>query len=509
MRLHARPATARWLIMVLLMLGGGCDRVADAPADQLVIAISSTASGLDPHTVTDAASMRLIENMYDTLMRYTDRYGEVTDSLATSHAVSADGRTITFTLPTGVRFHSGRVMTAADVAYSLKRIIDKQIRAEPFAAVESIDTPNDHTVVLRLSRPDAALLTHLAYPMNVIVDRTVVEAHDGALGHIDAGSGPFELVEWRQGDRLILKRFEEYYVQGVPQLERVVFRPLPDPMARSIALRTGQIQLVLDVPEKDIEVMRQADHVTAGSAPGTFWEYIGLNCSRKPFDDARVRQAIAWAVDREQINRLVKLDHATVLEGGSIPPTHWAFANLRMYPQWDVDKARALLAKAGYPDGFETTLKVGSAFDYQVRAAEVVKQQLAAVGIIVRLDAMESTVFFSDLGAGDFDMTLAGWVGFVDPDGWLYNLFTSGGKYNQQQYTNPQVDELLRRGRRTLDRDQRITIYRQAQRLIAADAPVVSLYVSPQTSAWRDNVHGYQVHPTATTRSLRHTRLTD
>jgi peptide/nickel transport system substrate-binding protein len=153
------------------------------------------------------------------------------------------------------------------------------------------------------------------------------------------------------------------------------------------------------------------------------------------------------------------------------------------------------------------TIKVTSAAAYQGQAAEVIKQQLKDVGITVRVQQLESTVFFNALNTGDFQATLVGWVGFVDPDQWMYALFHSGGKYNQQGYSNPQLDKLLEQGRVTLDRDQRKDIYSQAQRIVAQDAPMVLLYVNPQVSAYRDNVHGYIVRPTAATISLRQTWL--
>ena len=152
-------------------------------------------------------------------------------------------------------------------------------------------------------------------------------------------------------------------------------------------------------------------------------------------------------------------------------------------------------------------MKVGSSFKYQVDAAQMVKQQLAEVGIDVQIQALESGLFFDALNQRDFDMTLVGWLGFVDPDEWTYNLFHSDGKYNQQAFSNAELDHLLEQGRRTLDRAQRQRIYADAQRIIATEAPVVSLYVNDQTSAWRREVRGYQVHPTATTLWLRETWL--
>jgi peptide/nickel transport system substrate-binding protein len=508
-----------YTLLILLMLAfAGCSREESAPAvaydgppkpgGTLTIAIQADGQSLDPHTVTDAGSMRLIENLYSTLMRYKPEYGEIEPDLAERVEISDDGKIYTFALRDNARFHSGRAVTAEDVRYSLDRIREKQVRADPFAVIERIDTPDPRTVRLILREPSAPLLTHLAYPMNAIVDREAVEASNGSLDSADAGSGPFKLVEWRKDNHLKLAKHDGYYVQDRPYLDAITIRPIPDETARSTALRMREVDLVLDLPAKDVPIIERIEHITIESVPGTFWEYIGLNTTRPPFDDTRVRQAVAHAIDRAALNKVIKFGRATVLDGGHIPPNHWAHAaDLHPYPQRDLNRAKQLLQEAGHADGFQTTMKVGSSFQYQVDAAQMVKQQLADIGITLELQPLESSLFFDALGKGDFDTTLVGWVGFVDPDEWTYNLFHSTGKYNQQKFTSQDLDSLLERGRRAQDRDERTRIYADAQRLIATQAPVVNLYVNEQNTARLKDVRGFVVHPTATTLSLRDTWL--
>ncbi|WP_373048365.1 ABC transporter substrate-binding protein [Vulgatibacter sp.] len=484
---------------VLLAGAFGCSVPAQRDADAIVVALQADGKTLDPHRAVDAGSIRLAENLYESLLSYGAAYGEVAPGLARDWSVEEGGRVVRLLLRPGARFRDGRQVTAADVAWSIERIRREKIRAAHFAKVRSIETPDEGTVILRLDEPFAPLLTYLAHPMNAVVDRRVVEANDGRIDAVDAGSGPFALVEWRRDRHLVMRR--------VADGQRVIFRPIADESARSIALRTGHVDLVLDVPARDVPLLEADPAIVVGSVPGTFWEYVGMNCRRPPFDDVRVRQAVALAIDRDQLIRLVKLGEAERLAGGHIPRSHWAYAPIAPHAQARPAEARALLAEAGHPQGFETTLIVGSAFPYQVRAGEVVKQQLAAAGIRVRLVALESSLFFDALGSSDFDMGLAGWVGFVDPDEWTWELFHSAGKYNQQQCGLPALDELLEQGRVTVDRAARAATYRAVQALVVEDAPMAFLHLNRQISAWRRELHGYRVHPTATTRSLRHARI--
>lgn len=478
----------------------------------LVITDLSDAQSLDPHRVTTAASMRYIENMYSTLLRYTEgAYGELEGDLAESYDVSEDGLTYTFTLRDGVTFHDGKPLTSEDVKYSIERIVEQEVRAPQFSAVESIETPDDLTVVIQLSEPVSPFLTFLAYPMNAIVNQDVVEANNGSLDQVDAGSGPFQLVERKPDQHTILERFEDYFVEGKPYLDRVEWRAIPDETARLTAIRNGEIDVILQVAPKDVALLEADDSILLESVTGTFWEYMGLNTSEGPLADKKVRQAISWAIDRQEINDVVKFGEATVLENGPIPPGHWAHDETAIYPNQDLEKAQELLNEAGYPDGFSISLKVNSTSGEQVDAAQMIRQQLQAINIDVDVQTQESSIFFDGLGKQDFEMSVVGWVGFVDPDEFLYNIFHTGEVWNQQAYSNPEVDALLEEGRLVVDEAERKAIYAEAQQLIAEDAPMVLvfLYANAQTSAMNEKVRGFDVHPTVTTLSLRDTWLAE
>lgn len=499
-----------WLCAAIIGVFLGSALLASTPgnAAEIVVALQSDGKSLDPHTVSDAASMHLLENMYSTLLRYKKgTYGEVEPDLAQSYDVSQDGKTYTFKLHQGVKFHeSGREVTASDVKYSIERIIEQKARASHFALLDEVQVVDDYTVVITLTEPMAPFLIYLANPMNAIVDKEVVENNDGSLDRADAGCGPFTLVEWKKDQHLILAKNPDYFVEGLPYLDKVTFRPIPDATAQTTAIRNKEVDIILDVTTKQAMVLQKASGVVVESVPGTFWEYVGINTSREPFDDARVRQAIAYAIDRQAINKMVKFGMATVLDGGVIPETHWAYADLHLYAEADAAKAKQLLQDAGVGDGFETTIKVGSDFEYQVQAAQIIKQQLKPLGIEVEVSALESGIFFDALGKNDFDMTVVGWLGFIDPDEFFYNIFHSEGKWNQQVYSNPDLDALLEKGRVTIDQQERKEIYLKVQETLAKDVPMAFLYMNPRIAAYQENISGFDVNPTVTTISLRTTK---
>jgi peptide/nickel transport system substrate-binding protein len=342
--------------------------------------------------------------------------------------------------------------------------------------------------------------------MNAIVNKTIVEKNGGKLDQADAGSGPFTLVSWKKDQEMVLKKNKSYFKKGLPYLDKVVFKAIPDSTARSTAIRNKELNIDLQLTAKDKMLLDHASGVTVKSVTGTYWEYIGLNVTKGPLKKKEVRDAIAWAVDRNALNKQVKFGQATPLTGGPIPPGHAYDAKLDTFSKRDTAKAKQLLADAGYPDGFSITLKVGQNQD-QVDAAQVIKDQLKAVGINVKIEQQEDSVFFNALGKKQFEMTIVGWVGFVDPDEFFYNIFHTGGAYNQQGYTNKEVDKLLEEGRVTMDEAKRKQIYDQAQKLIVEDAPMVFLYANKQSTAMTNTVHGFDVNPTVTTKSLESTWL--
>lgn len=396
-------------------------------------------------------------------------------------------------------------LTAEDVKYSLERIIEKKVRAAHLDGLNEIEIISENELILKLDKPNAALLTNLAHPMNAIVDSETAKQSEGRLAQTAMGSGAFRLGEWRPGQRVVLEAFDRYFEEGQPRVERIVLRAISDEGARLMAFQNQEVDLILDVPEKFIDPLKRREGIVLETSPGTFWEYVGFNTAIDKLKDPKRRQALSHAINRDQINNLVKLGHAEVTGGSPLPPQHWAaLPDFRPYEELKLQKARGLLSQSdGSSLSLEMILKSDS--PNQIEAAQVVRQNWAAVGVDLTLKPLESTLYFQRLGDGDFETTLIGWVGFVDPDEWFFHIFHSEGSWNQQNYSQSKVDQLLDQARRELSREKRAQLYREAQRLIVQDAPMAFLYRNSLSSAWHEGLVGFDVHPTATTTSLRKT----
>ncbi|MFW7379230.1 MAG: ABC transporter substrate-binding protein [Oligoflexus sp.] len=494
------------LIGAVCLIGLLLAEMALANTQRLIVAVQGDALTLDPHRASDAASMRMMENMNCGLLRYGEAYGEVASDAASRHQISDDGLVYDFYLHKEAMFHSGRPITATAVKASIERIQAQNIRSNHFAQLQQIEAPSPHHLRLRLKEPFAPLLTYLAHPMNAIVDTQAVDDKQ-KLDPKLSGCGPFQLERWERDFRLLMRRFAKSFRQEEIRLKAIELRPIADESSRSSALRAGDVHLLLDVPLKDLPKMAGADAIEVQEESGTFWEYLGLQTSKPPFDQRKVRQAIAWAVDRHMLNRLVKFGHAEVLASGPIPSHHWASLDTAIYPRRDINQAKKLLAEAGYPQGFRTTLTVGAQFPYQVDAAIVIKQQLKDIGIDVRIESLESGLFFYKLGQGDFFMTIVGWLGFVDPDEWFFEIFGSQGQWNQQAYRHAAIDDLILQARSSSTRSRRLELYQQIQKQIATDAPMVFLYNNKQFAAYQRQVKGFQLHPTGVSLGLQRSYL--
>lgn len=458
----------------------------------LTVAIAADVDGLDPHKTVAAATFQITRNLYDTLVQ-VDPQSRLQPDLATSWETSADGLRWTFHLRDDVVFHNGRKMTAADVKYSFERILNPETaspRAKDYQIISTIETPDDRTVVFTLAQPQAAFLSNLAYGWTAIVPQ---EAADTLRDH-PVGSGPFQFVEWVPDSHVKLRRFDRYFIADVPYLDEINFRVISDPAARLISLKTGEVDVVPEVPAEEITGLKEEPGIKLIQEPFNGIMLLAINNARLPFDDLRVRQALNYAIDKRAVIEGAQWGTGVPI-GSHMPPVSDFYVDLTARYPYDPEKAKQLLAEAGYPDGFETTIVLPQPYDFHIRNGEVIADQLAKVGIKAKLETIEWATYLEQVYFGrNYELTTLGHTGRLDPDPFL-NRYVSDSKENYMNYHNPRYDELVREGAVSTDPARRHEIYAEMQRLLADDAVAVYLLAPLSSVGLREEVQGWQLYP--------------
>ena len=472
--------------------------------------------GLDPHITNATSTRNMLENVYDTLVMF-DSDLQIVPGLAESWTASEDGLTWTFDLRDDVTFHDGEPLEASDVVFSIERIRDPEVaspRADDFAVIESITAPDEDTVVIALSEPFSPLLSKLAHSLNVIVSEDVVAEH-GDLQEVVVGTGPFRFVEYLPQTRLTLERNPDFWgvdAQGneLPYLDGIEFVFYPDPTARTTAVQTGNVDWIEYVPAADVEILRAAPDVEVVGGLSANFRSIYLNVEEPPFDDPEVRRALSHAIDEQAVVDLALFGTGGVAATGTtIPSSNYYGIESSPYVGRDVEAARAALARSGHPEGFEFDLYVTSTYDFLRAPAEVIQANLADIGVTANIVAEDWSIYLPKVLEGDYQATILGESGQSDPDDFLYNVFYTDNGGNLGNFSDPELDALLERGRQASDQEERRDIYRQAQERILELAPHVFLFHSAQYEALQENVQGFEHFPNTSYLGLRTTWLED
>lgn len=470
--------------------------------------------GLDPHITNATATRNLLENTYDTLVRF-DSSLQILPGLAESWEASEDGLAWTFHIRPNVKFHDGTPLTASDVKFSIERIKDPAVaspRADDFAVVSSIDVVDDLTVVLHLSQPFSPLLAKLSASLNVVVSQATVEAN-GDLQSVVNGTGAFKMVEYLPQTRMVFQRNPDWWgvdADGnqLPYLDGIIAYFYPDPTARTTAIQTGSVDWIEYVPAPDINVLKADKNVEVVGGLAANFRSLYLNVEVPPFDNVLVRQALSYAIDEQAVVDLALFGTGGVpATGTTIPASNFYGVQDSPYVGQDLEKARELLAKAGYPNGFAFDLYVTSTYDFLRTPAEIIQADLAQIGVTANIVAEDWSIYLPKVLQHEFTVTLLGESGQSDPDDFLYNVFYTDNGGNLGNFSDATLDELLDRGRQASDVNERRAIYQEAQELIFELAPHVFLFHSAQYEAIRPNVHGFEHYPNTSYISFSRTWL--
>ena len=470
---------------------------------------------LDPIAVTDGESFKVTKNIFDTLVNFGEQDTEIEGALASDWEAAEDGLSYTFQLEEGVTFHDGTDFNAEAVVANFDRWAAGDADQFPYYGsmfggfgddeghvIESVEATGDYEVTFTLKRPMAPFLKNLAMSPFGIASPTAFEESGDTFGDNPVGTGPFKFVEWKRNDTIRIEKNEDYWVEGEPKLDEVVFRAIPDNSGRLNALLAGEIDLADGINPSDAATIEGDENLQLFERPSMNVGYLGLTNTREPFDDPLVRQAMNHAIDRQAIVDAFFEGRGEVAKNPMPPVISGYNDDIEGY-EYDPEKAKELLEEAGLGDGFEMELwamPVPRPYmpDGQ-KVAEAIQSDLAEVGITAEIVSYEWATYLEKAANGEADAFLLGWTGDNgDADNFLYVLLDQDniGSNNYTYYENQELHDILIEAQTEVDEDARNELYMQAQEIIHEDAPWVPLAHSTPLLAGGSNVVNFKAHPT-------------
>ncbi|WP_092584309.1 ABC transporter substrate-binding protein [Rhizobium mongolense] len=450
----------------------------------LNLGMSVEPTGLDPTIAAPVAIGQVTwQNIFEGLVSI-DESGKVRPQLAKSWEISPDGLTYTFKLQTGVKFHDGEAFDSATAKFALERARGKDSvnpQKRFFASIAAIDTPDSETLVLHLSQPTGSLLYWLGWPASVMVGPKSA-ASDKTH---PVGTGPFKFVNWAKGDKVELAKNEAYWNSQVSvKLDKVTFRFIADPQAQAAALKAGDVDAIPEFAAPELMSSFESDPRLVTKIGNTELKVIaGMNNSRKPFDDKRVRQALMMAIDRQTVIDGAWSGLGTAI-GSHYTPNDPGYQDMTGVLPYNPEKAKALLAEAGYPNGFTFTIK-SPQMAYAPRSAQVMQAMFAEIGVTMNIEPTEFPAKWVQDVMKDraYEMTIVAHAEPMDID-----IYSRDPYYFN--YKNPVFNDLVKKVQETTDPALQIKINEEAQKILAEDVPALYLFVMPKLGVWDKNLKG-------------------
>jgi len=475
--------------------GGGAEQPAGANLAEeqvLRVGLNGSVQMLDPHRTSSAWDHAILNHVFSGLLRYNWHTKLPEPDLATSWDISDDGLEYTFHLREGVQWHKGYgEFTARDVKFSIERVLDpnsQSIFASEFELIESVEVVDDYTVRIRLSSPYIPLLDKLAaLKQGFIVSQKAVEEFGEDIATNAIGTGPFVLETWDPANEIVLTANPDYYA-GPPTLQRIVFTPIEELTTLTVALESGDVDIIEVTDATTYQQLLNNPNVTVVQSPSFNRVSIGLNTTVEPLDDVRVRQALAYAIDLDTIiDELLK--DVAVRAYSFLGPLDFGYTEDIPIYNYDPERARQLLAEAGYEDGFELTAvyPVGAASGILHKCFTAIQGYWADIGVTLNLETPDTTAAISAMAGGNIALGGATTSRPPEPDYVLSVYFDEQGAWN---YIHYDIQDLLERGRSETDPEARRAIYEEIQRKIAEDVPAIPLAVSVYTIAIQNYVKG-------------------
>jgi len=475
-----------FFILALTLMLPAYAGLADTPVKggSLIVCKSAEPPGLDPTANTAAAIDRVVwSNLFETLVKANDK-GQFIPGLAEKWDVSPDGKVYTFHLRRGVKFHNGEPFNAQVAKWNLERAVrEGTVNPHPeyFRGIAKIDTPDDYTLVTTLKEVDALFIAHMAEGDASMLP---MKGYERAKSH-PIGTGPFKFLKWVRGDRVEMVRFDDYWNPELPYLDKVTFRFIPDPNAQIAALKAGDVDVIgsLRSPEMAAELDKDKRFkVLAGSSPNQC--IMSTNNKAKPFDNKLVRQAMAYAIDRQAVVDLVEFGYGTPIGSHWSPSTPYYVDLTGKFP-YNPKKAKELLAKAGYRNGFEAVLKASAKHPYSGRAGEVIADMLGKIGIKLKIEKIEWGQWIERIfKKKEYQLTIIGHA-----EAWDIGIYAKPTYYFQ--YDSQEFRDAYAKALKAPNEAEKTKWFGRCQEIIAEDAVNGFLYAMPSLPVMKTKVMGW------------------
>lgn len=479
------------------------DTSTDGSSEEIVIAVNENFISMDPHNTGDTNSNSVQSAMLEGLLGF-DSEGKIITVLATEYNVSDDALEYSFKLREGVTFHDGEAFNAEAVKVNFERIMnDEKLRlySRGFNIVKSVDVVSDYEVKVTLTETYGPMITRFAVAK--MISPKMIKEQLSEIPKSVVGTGPYKFVEWIQGDHLTIERNDDYW-GGADRIAKITYKPVPENGSRVAMLKTGEADVIYPVPPQNISELESNKDVEINKVPSTIARYVSLNTFKEPLNNEKVRLALNHAVDKDAFLKVVNSGLGVSLD--SIIPSKTIFYKKQDMYNYDVEKAKSLLAEAGYPDGFDIEIW-GNTNSDTMKGMQFIQQQLSQIKVKVEIKSMEEATLSDEIyGAqtpeeAKLMMWYVSWSSYPsDVTNATKPLFHSSSfppnSANTAYYNNPAADKLMDEANSISDQSKQEALYAELQQEVYADAPWIFLGVDEVVYGVRSDVSGVIVNPT-------------
>ena len=454
----------------------------------VVVGIQQDIDSLDPHLATAAGTKEILFNVYEGLVK-PDENGALQNAIASDYKISEDGLVYTFTLREGVKFHDGTALTAEDVKYSLDRVaglLDGTPLNSVMKNISSVQIVDSKTVEVSMAKANSEMI----YSFNSAI---IPKDSASKLGAQPVGTGPFKFVSYTPQEGIVLAKNDDYWMNGVPYLDEVTFKIVGSTDTAIMELKGGSIDLYPYLT--DSQAAEVGENYTVKYAPSDVTQALFMNNAEAPFDNQLVRQAVSMALNKDEINQFVSGGKGIVIGSAMLPSLKDYYVDTTGVNAFNQTKAKELLAQAGYPNGFDMTITVPSNYSFHMETAQVVVEQLKAVGINAKIEGIEWSSWLSDVYNGrKYQTTICGITCDMTP-GYLLNRFETTSKKNFVNFSDAEYDEIYTKAANTTDNNVKKENYARLQQIFAEKSGSAFIQVAPILLAMNNKLDGYKFYP--------------